>query len=127
MQEFMRFFCLFGVPVFIVAAVCIWNPGTEEKPGKPVADRIAWTVFVLGISLMASMGLYVIAAETDGDWRTWDTIRLHSRIFLGLSIIPVAGPLVVYLVQATRKHTPSVSNKKSPVDDWNDADRPVRP
>ena len=126
MQEFLRFFCVFGVPVFIIAVIWIWNPGTDEKPGRPVADRVAWTIFVLGISLMASMTMYTTASETDGAWRSWDTIRLHTRVFLALSLIPVAGPLVVYLVEVvTRKRTPGASDKKPPVDDWGEADDPL--
>ena len=60
---------------------------------------------------MVTMAIYATTQESDGDWRSWETIRLHTRIFLlALSLIPIAGPLVVYLVEVVtrRSSTPSV-------------------
>jgi hypothetical protein len=80
----------------------IWKPDFSSTPGRSVADRIAWTVFALGIGLMVSMVLYSTAHESDGRFRSWETIRLHERLFLSIALIPVAGPLIVFLCQAAR-------------------------
>ncbi len=155
MQDFLRLFCLAGLPAFALAGCSIWRPGTDSEltrsdaaritwtffallvcfvlvlplglfplavcriwtrgsGPKSTADRVAWTAFALGVSLMLTMALFGMTQ----DLRSWDTIRLHTRVFLGLSLIPVAGPLVVYLVQVRTKRSPTPPDKKQPIDDW---------
>jgi hypothetical protein len=117
MLGFARIFLVFTLPVFGFVALRMWRPGRPYKPRKDVSDRIAWTIFVFGISLMFNMFLYAAVSESDGDYRSWETIRLHVRLFLAIAVIPVAGPLIVFLYQAARSHPPRSSGKKPPVDD----------
>ena len=46
---------------------------------------------------MFNMVLYAMASESDGSFRSWGTIRLHTREFIGIALIAVAGPLFVFL------------------------------
>jgi hypothetical protein len=98
--------------IFAIPTALIWKPDFSGEPGKSVADRVAWTIFSVGLSLMLSMALLAMVQE-DGSYRTWETIRLHVRCFLGLSIIPIAGPLIVFLSQRTK----TITRRKAPVDD----------
>lgn len=107
--------------VLPILLLVIWKP--PGRTPRTTADRIAWTIFALGISLMATMVLYAAARESDGDFRTWETIRLHSRLFVAISMIPIAGPLIVYLIQSVRERRSRPLAKKAPVDDW-DAEPP---
>jgi hypothetical protein len=119
MQDFLRIFCLFGLPIFLVAALFILNlAANPHKSTRSIADRIAWTIFAFGICLMLTMVLYTMTQEGDGDWRSWSTVRLHSRVFLALSVIPIAGPLMVYLIQFVRARRSPAGAKKAAVDDW---------
>ncbi len=70
------------------------------------------------IGLMMTMVVYAMTQESEGDWRTWETIRAHSWTFLAISIIPIIGPLIVYLVQVARARRSPALAKKAPVDDW---------
>jgi hypothetical protein len=100
----------------------IWKP--RRWPAGATADRIAWTAFVFGIGLMLTMIVYTMTQESEGSWRSWETIRLHSRVFLAISMIPIAGPLIVYLIQPARERRSPDAARKSPVDDW-DAEPPL--
>ncbi|APW63725.1 hypothetical protein [Paludisphaera borealis] len=64
--------------LFPLAAWLIWKPTARPKS---VMDRVAWTVFAFGICLMVTMALFALTQEGDGDWRSWDRIRLHTRVF----------------------------------------------
>jgi uncharacterized membrane protein len=142
MWDFLRIFCLVGLPGFAAAAGSIWRPiptggerlrsrkrrvlftiaalviglvtlvGLLALPAvawriwrKPLArpnsvvDRSAWTTFALGVCLMLTMAVFAMTKEGDGDWRTFETIRLHSRVFLGLALFAIAGPLAAYLAK----------------------------
>jgi hypothetical protein len=98
MHVFINIFVLVTLPTFAVIALRIWRPAHPPKTGKPILDRLAWTVFAFGICLMFNMVLYAAACE-DGAYRSWETIRLHIRVFLGLALIPLTGPLIVFLIQ----------------------------
>ncbi|WZO97917.1 hypothetical protein EP7_004969 [Isosphaeraceae bacterium EP7] len=71
----------------------LWKPGASSKP---LSDRIAWSFFVLGVSLMFFM-VIVAAAGEDASFRTWETIRLHRNLLLAASAFAVVGPLVVFV------------------------------
>lgn len=118
---FIRVLNLSGLPVFAVTALWIWRPGTPPKPGKSVPDRIAWTVFAFGVCLMFTMGLYAAVRESDGDFRTWETIRLHTRLFLAIAAISIVGPLAVFLHQSRRSDRPTPAGKKPPGDELAEA------
>ncbi|MDG3005096.1 hypothetical protein [Paludisphaera mucosa] len=85
----------FGSVVLPALAWRIWRRPVEAP--KSLADRMAWTWFALGIGLMLSMYGLAATQEGDGDWRPRATIRLHTRIFLALASISLAGPLAAYL------------------------------
>jgi len=113
----------FPVIFLPIVLILIWKPA--RRISGTTADRIAWTIFAFGICLMLTMVLFTMTQEGDGDFRTWETIRLHSRVLLAISIIPILGPLVVFLVQAVRAHRGTAVAKKAPVDDW-DVEPPLR-
>lgn len=116
---FARIVVVFALPVFAFLALWIWRPTLSSGTGKPVSDRVAWTVFAVGICLMFSMVLYVAASEGDGTYRSWDTIRLHTRVFLALALIAVLGPLIVSVFQAMRPNSSKPPCEESPDDDLN--------
>jgi hypothetical protein len=119
MHDFLPIFCLFGLPILLVTALFILNPAANsEERRRSIADRIAWTLFALGVCLMLTMVLYVMTQESEGSWRTWETIRLHSRVFLTISMIPILGPLIVYLIQPGSERRRPDASRKPPVDDW---------
>src|SRR5690348_10276711 len=93
----MEFFIVF-VPLFAFLALYIWRPASSSRPGNSTADRIAWTIFVLGICLMVSLALYAMASE-DGSYRPWQLIRFHTRLFVVFAAIALAGPLFGFLYQ----------------------------
>jgi hypothetical protein len=70
----------------------LWKPGASKKP---LADRIAWSLFVLGISLMFFIVLVAGAGE-DSAHRSWETIRSHRNLLLAAAAFAVVGPLVVF-------------------------------
>ncbi len=116
MWQFLRVFLLISLPAFALVALPIWKPSARKDPAGPVGDRIAWTIFALGVCLMLTMTLHCLLSESDGDFRTWETIRAHVRIFLGISLIPIAGPLAVFALQAHRGRLAVATPKKPPVD-----------
>ncbi|WP_435009724.1 hypothetical protein P12x_000972 [Tundrisphaera lichenicola] len=118
MIEFLRISCFFALPIFVFASLLIWRPVARPGRSKSASDRIAWTLFALGICLMINMVLYSAAQEGDGNFRTWETTQLHKRVFLGIAMIPIAGPLIVYACQFARKRADRAIKKKSRVDDW---------
>ena len=63
---------------------------------------------------MFNMVLYALGSEGDGDFRSVDTVRLHGRLFLAIALIPVAGPLIVFLYQAARTHPAGLSGNETP-------------
>jgi hypothetical protein len=89
------FITLFAMLSFTVLR--IWRPG---KSAKPLSDRIAWTVFAFGVYSMVFMAVYSMLSEGEG-WgiRSWETIRLHKRLFFACAAVSVAGPLIVFLHQ----------------------------
>ncbi len=139
MWDFLRLFCLVGLPVFAVWSCVVWRPVlADPHPGKsvgirvaqtvillpliaffwplaplilwliwkaprrrppPLADRLAWTWFAFGVSLMLTTTLHAVFQESEGSWRTLETIRRHTRLFLAVSIVPLVGPLAAYLMQ----------------------------
>lgn len=109
-------FVCFTLPVFAFVALRIWRPSLPSKPRKSVADRIAWTFFALGICLMFHMVLLAAAMEDRG-FRSRETIRYHGRWFLAIAVIPIAGPLAVFLYQVPRSHPPKSPDKKPSVND----------
>jgi hypothetical protein len=100
-KGFLNIFVLVTLPVFAFVSLRIWKPAFPPKIGRSVPDRFAWTFFALGICLMFNMFLHAAASE-DGAYRSWETIRLHRRVFLGFGVIAVTGPLIVFLLQTTR-------------------------
>jgi hypothetical protein len=116
MGEFLLTYCFLALPLFAFVSLRIWRPASLSGSAMSVSDRIAWTVFTFGISLMLNMVLCARLGESDGDYRTWDKIRLHGRVFLALTLIPVAGPLIVFLCQKKTLTARSLG-KKPPVDD----------
>ena len=53
---------------------------------------------------MYNMVLWAALSE-DGAYRSWETIRLHKRLFLGFGVIAVIGPLIILSLQARKPHT----------------------
>lgn len=117
MELLLRGFLIAFLAPFALVATCIWRPARNKSIGKPVADRIAWTGFALGICLTLNMAVYATASESDGDIRTWETIIRHRRIFFAFGLLAVSGPLVVLLRQAVAKHLIGASFKKPYYDD----------
>jgi|GEM_PF-3144882 len=118
MGHFLAIFCFFWLPVFLFTALRIWRPAEASNGGRSVADRIAWTGFALGVCLMFNMVLYAKLLESDGDYRSWDTIRLHGHVLLAMAAFSVVAPVGVVLYQATRAHRPEPKGKKSLTDDF---------
>lgn len=114
---FVNVFVIITLPLFALAALHIWRPGNPREPGKSVPDRIAWTVFAFGVGSMFTMVLYAALCESDGDYRTWETIRLHTRLFLAIAAIPIAGPLTIFLDQSRRMARLASAPKKRPQDE----------
>jgi hypothetical protein len=112
MAGFLSAFLMIFLLFFARPTARIWKPVRSGESEKSMADRVAWTIFSVGLALMLSLVLIVMVQE-DGSYRTWETIRLHVRCFLGLSIIPIAGPLIVFLSQRTK----TITRRKAPVDD----------
>lgn len=83
-----------GVPVLGLAA---WLLPRRSEVRRTLGDRVGWTIFAAGIALMLTMNLFASLMESDGDWRPFATIRLHSRIFLGFAALALAGPLGAWL------------------------------
>ena len=118
MWRFLLIFCIFGFPVFVTVAVVIWSHSWLPKSQRSIADRIAWTVFALGIFLMLTMVLYAMGSESDGDFRSWDTIRLHSRLFLAIAHDPARRPAAWSSCTRRRGRVPpGRPARNSPVDD----------
>jgi hypothetical protein len=102
--------------VFAFVALRIWRPTPPSKRGRSVSDRIAWTLFALGVCLMFHMVLLAAVLE-DGTPRYWTTIRDHRRLFLAFSAVAIVGPLLVFLLQVSRSNRPGSSVERPPVDD----------
>jgi hypothetical protein len=117
MAGFLRIFCVTFLPVFAYLGLRIWKPTLPGQPAKPIADRIGWTVFSLGLCLMLNMVLVSALAESDGAYRSWDTIRLHVRVFLSFAMISIVGPLVIVIRQVFQRYWSSKqSSRKSVLD-----------
>jgi hypothetical protein len=119
MGEFFRVYCLTFLLGFAPWALWFWRPRWSDEPRKSVTDRMAWTIFGFGLSLMFNMVLLAVLSESDGDYRTWDTIELHRRWFLGFSMVPVAGPLIVFVTQKLSRFPSPKGNQKDLDDDRN--------
>ncbi|WP_435016227.1 hypothetical protein TA3x_003791 [Tundrisphaera sp. TA3] len=118
MGGFFRIFCCPTLPILAILALRIWRPVPPDVPARSVSDRIAWTVFALGIGLMLNMVLYSILLESEGNYRSWETIRLHGRVFLAIALIPVAGPLIVFVRQNSRRDRRlKISSRESATDE----------
>jgi hypothetical protein len=113
MLVFMNVFFIINLPFACLLLLRIWRPGLPSSPGKSVSDRIGWSFFAFGICLMLTMVLFASLSESDGDFRSWETIRLHRRVFLAIAVIP----LFIYLYQAARPHPHKLPGKESPFDD----------
>ncbi len=118
---FFRGFLLIFLAPFAVAALRTWRPAPPKKVARPVADRIAWTVFALGICLMFNMALYASVLVSDGDYRTWETIAHHRMMLFAIALLVVSIPVGVFLYQAVTRHNPHKAIKKPHSDDlWQD-------
>jgi hypothetical protein len=62
---------------------------------------------------MLSITLYATFQESDGDWRSFEIIRLHARLFLAVSLVPLLGPLTAYLL----RRSPSKKGLMDPLDE----------
>jgi hypothetical protein len=85
--------------LLLLIASCFGLPIIRWLERKPTLDRIAWVSFGAGMLLMFYMALYGILSEGDGDFRTWDTIRRHKRIFFAGAALAVIVPAAVFLAQ----------------------------
>lgn len=117
MGTFFRGFACFFYPVFAMIAVHIWRPPYRGKQVRGIADRVAWTGFALGVCLMLNMVLHASLSEGDGDFRTWETITLHRRLFFAFGLLAVLGPLAVFLMQLSSSRRPVPAQEK---DLWKD-------
>ena len=116
MLIFLNIFVLLTLPVFVFLALCIWKRACSLETGRSIPDRFAWTSFALGIGLMLNMFLYVAASE-HRVYRTWETIRLHTRLFIAFAAVALTGPLIVSVLQATMPRRTKAPSKKPLVDD----------
>jgi hypothetical protein len=66
---------------------------------KPPLDDIAWSGFAAGVALMLGVTLLAAVSESDGDYRTWETIRLHRDLLLEAGLLAVSLPVVVVLLR----------------------------
>lgn len=118
MAMFPRGFVFVFLPVFAFAAPRIWKPTPPTKQARSVADRVAWTIFTLGVCLMFNMVLFAALSESEGDFRTWETIAHHRQVFLVFALLASSGPLLAFLFRGTMPHPPGHSHKKPPSDDF---------
>jgi hypothetical protein len=116
MLIFLNIFVLLTLPVFAFVGLCIWKPAASPETGRSVPDRFAWTIFAFGIGLMLNMFLFVAASE-HRVYRTWETIRLHTRLFIAFAVVALTGPLMVCLLQATMPRQIKPPCKKPLADD----------
>jgi hypothetical protein len=114
---FLRGFCCCGLPVLLLMALWIWKPPYEPVVTRSIPDRIAWTVFALGVCLMFNMALYAMMLE-DTSYRPWELIQFHVRMFFGIAMIPFAGPLIAFLWQSCRRSGDDSRDKKATAEDW---------
>ncbi|WP_165070229.1 hypothetical protein [Paludisphaera rhizosphaerae] len=94
----------------------LWRIWSEpRKKPRTFADRMGWTVTWLGVALTATTAVIFAIQEGDGGFRTWETIHRHSRIFLAVSLTPLAGPLTALLM--TRRETKKPADPlEAPID-----------
>jgi len=114
-DAFIGVFLCCSFPAFTFVGLRIWKPAFPPETGMSVRDRLAWTIFAFGICSMLHMALYAAACE-DGSYRTWETIRLHSRMFFAFAMIAVAGPLFIFWIQPAHLRQTKPPFKKPPVD-----------
>src|SRR5262249_6110474 len=75
------------------------RPEVKKKGRRSTIDRIAWTVFGLGFVLLFFLSFYAAQSESDGAFRSWETIRRHTRIFLLIAAVTVGIPALIFLYQ----------------------------
>jgi len=62
-------------------------------------DRVAWLNFAIGVWAMLRVAFVSMLEESDGDFRTWERMRLHKLLFFSAAVLGVVGPLCVTIVQ----------------------------
>lgn len=111
------FLCLWTVVGLVFLPYILWRIWRERRRvARPLADRVGWTVTWLGVALTVSTAVFFAIQEGDGDWRTWETIQRQSRIFLTVSLTPLAGPLTAFILNR-REARKSVEPLEAPIDD----------
>ncbi|AMV37687.1 hypothetical protein [Planctomyces sp. SH-PL62] len=111
-------FPIVGIPVVLLMFWLL--PRVPADRPTPIRDRLAWTAFALGISLMVTMAVFAMTQEGDGDWRPFATIRLHTRIFLGMASFALVGPLAAFLLSRGTKGSPlSIGPMRRRRPSWN--------
>lgn len=84
--------CFFGIPLMLLGYWLV--PRERGTIPRPSTDLLAYTSCAFGISLMLTM--VVFSMEGDGDYRAFEVIRLHRRIFLVFAAFALVGPVVAY-------------------------------
>ena len=62
---------------------------------------------------MLRVVLVSLLSESDGDYRTWDQIRLHRYLFLGSACLAILGPTVAVLAGAFLRRSEHVGDNRS--------------
>ena len=82
------------------------------------SDQVAWWGLLVGVLLMFGMVFVAALGESDGDYRSWATIRLHGRFFLCFAALALAFPVAVFAAQwVQRFRRRRAGNAKPPSED----------
>jgi hypothetical protein len=89
---------LLGLPVLALFLAALWRRPRDREISlstRTLGDRLAWLCFSAGITVMYGVVVVSIVSEGDGDYRSWDQIRLHTSIFLTAGYVAAAVPVFV--------------------------------
>jgi hypothetical protein len=89
------------LPLICFTMLRIWDP----RKSKLLTDRIAWTVFASSVYAMIFIAIHSGHSE-DGSFRSWATIRLHTRLFNACAAVALIAPVVIYVRQLRRPRLP---------------------
>jgi hypothetical protein len=80
----------------------VFEPFNREHRLRRVSSILgvlAWLLFALGLVGMLGVALVALLSESDGDFRTWETIRRHVQMLWCAGALAVGGPTSVWLFE----------------------------